>query len=42
MVVESITKKTAWAVVTGGNSGLGREIATQLAKKGYKIILATR
>jgi short-subunit dehydrogenase len=42
MVVENITQKTAWAVVTGGNSGFGKEIAAQLARKGYKIIIASR
>ncbi|GAB9472908.1 Very-long-chain 3-oxoacyl-coa reductase [Globisporangium polare] len=31
-----------YALVTGGSSGIGREIAYELAKQGYSLILASR
>jgi 17beta-estradiol 17-dehydrogenase / very-long-chain 3-oxoacyl-CoA reductase len=35
-------KPNAWAVVTGCTDGIGREFATQLAKKGFNIVLLSR
>jgi len=35
-------KKGAWAVVTGATDGLGKEFATQLAGKGFNVLLASR
>ncbi|EMD37738.1 hypothetical protein CERSUDRAFT_114366 [Gelatoporia subvermispora B] len=32
----------AWAVITGGSDGIGREFATQLAQKGFNIAVAAR
>lgn len=34
--------KEPWAVVTGATSGLGAEFCTQLARKGYNIVLIAR
>ena len=31
-----------WAVVTGASSGIGKEIAIELSKKGYNLILVAR
>ncbi|KAG8717811.1 hypothetical protein FRC08_006600 [Ceratobasidium sp. 394] len=35
-------KKGAWAVVTGATDGIGREFATQLAKAGFNVLIASR
>ncbi|PCH99892.1 MAG: hypothetical protein COB81_09905 [Flavobacteriaceae bacterium] len=35
-------KYGAWALITGGTSGIGAEIATQVAAKGLNIILVAR
>ncbi|KAK3389641.1 hypothetical protein B0H63DRAFT_464100 [Podospora didyma] len=35
-------KKGTWAVVTGASDGLGKEFATQLAQKGFNLILVSR
>lgn len=35
-------KKGAWAVITGASDGIGKEYATQLAKKGFNIGLVSR
>ena len=35
-------KKGLWAVVTGALDGIGKEYATQLAAKGFNIVLASR
>ncbi|KAI0132904.1 3-ketoacyl-CoA reductase [Xylariales sp. AK1849] len=35
-------KKGTWAVVTGASDGLGKEFATQLASKGFNLILVSR
>lgn len=34
--------KGTWAVVTGASDGIGKEFASQLAKKGYNVILVSR
>ncbi|KAG9241838.1 hypothetical protein BJ878DRAFT_518646 [Calycina marina] len=34
--------KGTWAVVTGASDGLGKEYATQLAQKGFNIVLVSR
>jgi carbonyl reductase 1 len=34
--------ETKWAIVTGGNRGLGLETSRQLAKQGYGVVLAAR
>ncbi|EFX02511.1 3-ketoacyl-reductase [Grosmannia clavigera kw1407] len=34
--------KGTWAVVTGASDGLGKEFATQLASKGFNIVLISR
>jgi len=31
-----------WAVITGASDGIGREIAIQLAQKGYSTVLIAR
>ena len=31
-----------WALVTGASRGLGKEFATQLADKGFNVVLASR
>lgn len=36
------TTVTPLAVVTGGNRGLGRETARQLAQRGYRVLLTSR
>ncbi|KAI6085709.1 short chain dehydrogenase [Hypoxylon rubiginosum] len=35
-------KKGTWAVVTGASDGLGKEFATQLAAKGFNLVLISR
>ncbi|CAE6411626.1 unnamed protein product [Rhizoctonia solani] len=35
-------KSGAWAVVTGATDGIGREFASQLAKAGFNILIASR
>ncbi|KAI1326106.1 hypothetical protein F5Y16DRAFT_375789 [Xylariaceae sp. FL0255] len=35
-------KKGTWAVVTGASDGLGKEFASQLAAKGFNIVLVSR
>jgi 17beta-estradiol 17-dehydrogenase / very-long-chain 3-oxoacyl-CoA reductase len=35
-------KKGTWAVVTGASDGLGKEFATQLASKGFNVVLVSR
>lgn len=35
-------KKGTWAVVTGASDGLGKEYATQLAAKGFNVVLVSR
>ncbi|KAI1495485.1 3-ketoacyl-CoA reductase [Biscogniauxia marginata] len=35
-------KKGTWAVVTGASDGLGKEYATQLAAKGFNLVLVSR
>ncbi|ODV83105.1 hypothetical protein CANARDRAFT_203854 [[Candida] arabinofermentans NRRL YB-2248] len=35
-------KKGYWAVVTGASDGIGKEFSTQLAKKGFNIVLISR
>ena len=35
-------KKGTWAVVTGASDGLGKEFATQLAAKGFNVVLVSR
>jgi len=35
-------KNGAYALITGGTDGIGREFAVQLAKKGYNILLVSR
>ncbi|KAL1895466.1 hypothetical protein Sste5346_005273 [Sporothrix stenoceras] len=35
-------KKGTWAVVTGASDGLGKEFATQLARKGFNLVLVSR
>ncbi|KAI1086398.1 short chain dehydrogenase [Rostrohypoxylon terebratum] len=35
-------KKGTWAVVTGASDGLGKEFATQLAARGFNLILVSR
>ncbi|ELU42146.1 ketoreductase [Rhizoctonia solani AG-1 IA] len=38
----SVAKNGAWAVVTGATDGIGREFASQLAKAGFNILIASR
>ncbi|KAG9104335.1 hypothetical protein FRC07_009814, partial [Ceratobasidium sp. 392] len=35
-------KNGAWAVVTGATDGIGREFASQLAKAGFNVFIASR
>ncbi|KAI8628321.1 hypothetical protein F5Y19DRAFT_438966 [Xylariaceae sp. FL1651] len=35
-------KKGTWAIVTGASDGLGKEYATQLAAKGFNLVLVSR
>ncbi|KAK4640774.1 hypothetical protein QC761_606580 [Podospora bellae-mahoneyi] len=35
-------KKGTWAVVTGASDGLGKEFASQLASKGFNLVLVSR
>ncbi|KAK0715277.1 hypothetical protein B0H67DRAFT_537617 [Lasiosphaeris hirsuta] len=35
-------QKGTWAVVTGASDGLGKEFATQLASKGFNLVLVSR
>ncbi|KAJ7074551.1 3-ketoacyl-CoA reductase [Mycena amicta] len=35
-------KKGAWAVVTGASDGIGKEFATQLAGRGFNVLLVAR
>ncbi|CCO29320.1 hypothetical protein BN14_03329 [Rhizoctonia solani AG-1 IB] len=35
-------KNGAWAVVTGATDGIGREFASQLAKAGFNVLIASR
>ncbi|KAL2356414.1 hypothetical protein BJ546DRAFT_837891 [Cryomyces antarcticus] len=35
-------RKGTWAVVTGASDGIGKEYATQLADKGFNIVLVSR
>lgn len=37
-----ISKYGDWAIVTGGTSGIGYELALQLAKAGFNLIIAAR
>ncbi|KAL9067625.1 MAG: hypothetical protein Q9157_006755 [Trypethelium eluteriae] len=35
-------KKGSWAVITGASDGIGKEFATQLAAKGFNVVLISR
>jgi len=39
---KNLKKLGAWAVVTGSTDGIGKELAKQLAKKGFNIVLVGR
>jgi short-subunit dehydrogenase len=38
----SVINVTVWTVVTGASTGIGREYAIQLAKKGFNVLLVAR
>ncbi|KAI9662979.1 MAG: hypothetical protein M1821_008026 [Bathelium mastoideum] len=35
-------KKGSWAVITGASDGIGKEFATQIAAKGFNVVLISR
>mmetsp|Transcript_20027 Transcript_20027/g.22286 ORF Transcript_20027/g.22286 Transcript_20027/m.22286 type:complete len:275 (+) Transcript_20027:18-842(+) len=40
--VGKYSRSDAWAVITGGSDGIGKEFAFQLAAKGFNILLVSR